>query len=674
MKTPATKQICFIKDSSVAPLAKSLGRGFRLLPLEKSKPDALPLSLDPGGVVLLVALEKDDWPQWVKLLRGDDGFRLVGIVNGRLRGGSRRSTRARGGTFPANFFACLPRRAPSTVLKQTILSAFASLELAARERAAREELERTRLEMEELNRIGLALSSTHDVNALLNLILERARAITSADAGSLYLVEEARSESGSAAKTDPPTQESVVRRLRFKLTQNDSVQFPFTEFMLPMTEKSMAGYVALHGEVVNLSDAYAIPPGRPFQFNANYDRETGYCTRSVLTLPMKNPRGEILGVLQLINCKKDPGARLTSLAAVDRAVQPFSERAERLGLSLASQAAVAFENSKLYQDIETLFEGFVSAAVTAIEQRDPTTSGHSQRVSEMTIKLAETVDRVETGAYASVCFSPGQIKELRYAALLHDFGKVGVREEVLVKAKKLYPAQLSLVQHRFDYIRKDLEAQTNSRKMRLLLERGRDVVQAELALLDDEFRRRLAEIDDAFQFVLQANEPTVLPEGQFEHLIEIARNTYVDPRGIERNLLTPEEIRFLSIPKGSLDPDERQQIESHVVHSFNFLMQIPWTREISFIPWIARAHQEKLNGTGYPYKLRSDEIPVQAKMMTVCDIFDALSAADRPYKKAVPPERALGILEMSVRQKELDPDLFRLFVDAKIYQLIHKRS
>ena len=674
MKKPATKQICYIKNSSVAPLAKSLGRGFRLVPLDRSSQDALAHSMDPRGVVFLVDIEKDDWSQWVKLFRGNNRLRLVALVSGRARSRSRRSARAKGGAVPANLFACLPREAPRSLLKQTVLSAFASLDLAERERAARDELERTRLEMDELNRIGLALSSTHDVNALLNLILERARAITSADAGSLYLVEDVRPEPAPAASTGPPAPQSVERRLRFKLTQNDSRQFPFTEFTLPMTEQSMAGYVALHGEVVNLPDAYAIPSGRPFQFNARYDQETGYRTRSVLTLPMKNPRGEILGVLQLINCKNDPASHLTSLAEVDRAVRPFSERAERLGRSLASQAAVAYENGKLYQDIETLFEGFVSAAVTAIEQRDPTTSGHSQRVSQMTISLAETVDRVETGAYAAVRFTPEQMKELRYAALLHDFGKVGVREEVLVKARKLYPTQLALVQHRFDYIRKELEAHTHSRKTQLLLERGRDQALAELTRLDEEYRRRLAEIDDAYQFILQVNEPTVLPEGQFEHLIDIARNTYVDPRGIERNFLTPEEVRFLSIPKGSLDPDERLQIESHVVHSFNFLMQIPWTREIRDIPWIARAHHEKLDGSGYPYRLRSDEIPLQAKMMTVCDIFDALSAADRPYKKAVQPERALEILEMSVRQKELDPDLFRLFVEAKIFQLIHKRS
>ena len=183
---------------------------------------------------------------------------------------------------------------------------------------------------------------------------------------------------------------------------------------------------------------------------------------------MKNGRGEVLGVLQLINCKIHPAARLTSPEVVAREVRPFSERAVRLALSLASQAAVAYENSRLYQDIETLFEGFVQAAVTAIEQRDPTTSGHSHRVSQMTVGLAEIVDRVDTGAYAGTRFAPEQMKEIRYAALLHDFGKVGVREEVLVKAKKLYPMQMDVVAHRFDYLYKDLEAALEREKVRLL--------------------------------------------------------------------------------------------------------------------------------------------------------------------------------------------------------------
>jgi HD-GYP domain-containing protein (c-di-GMP phosphodiesterase class II) len=566
----------------------------------------------------------------------------------------------------AEWFAWLPRNATRPLVEKTVAAAFESLELAEQRSAANDEVARTEKEMQQLHRIGIALSSMHDTDEVLEMILTEAREMTNADAGSIYLVEEKRADAKSAGIEH--------RYLRFKLSQNDSVELPKRELTMPISEESIAGYVALNGQPLHLRDAYHVPATAPYKLNTQFDREFGYRTRSLLTLPMKNAKGEVLGVLQLINSKRDPHVKLKSAAITTRTVQPFGARSIQFAMSLASQAAVSYENSKLYQDIETLFEGFVQAAVTAIEQRDPTTSGHSYRVSEMTCGLAEAVDRAEAGAYAQVRFSREQMKEIRYAALLHDFGKVAVKEEVLVKAKKLYPAQLTVVETRFDYVRKELEARYEKLKLDAVLRRGTERAQIEIESLEREFQEKLAELDDAYQFVLQANEPTVLPEGNFDRLIEIGRATFPDPRGLQRNLLTAEEIRFLSIPQGSLDPAERQQIESHVVHSFNFLMQIPWTREIRGIPKIARAHHEKLNGTGYPYQLKGDEIPVQAKIMTVCDIFDALSASDRPYKKAVSAERALGILEMSVRDKELDPALFNLFVDAKIYQRMRKTS
>lgn len=520
-------------------------------------------------------------------------------------------------------------------------------------------------ELEELNRIGIALSETRDVELLLDLILRKAREITAADAGSLYLVEQ---------DSEPVSRTLRAPRLRFKLIQNDSVQFPFSEHTLPLTEESIAGYCALHAEVIELADAYRIPKLRPFHFNSSFDQEAGYRTRSLIALPMKNGKGEVLGVLQLINCKRNPKARLADAATVRRWVRAFPERAVRLALSLASQAAVAYENSRLYQDIENLFDGFVNAAVKAIEQRDPTTSGHSHRVCEMTVALAEAIDREPRGPYGDLRFSREQMKEIRYAALLHDFGKVGVREEVLIKAKKLYPLQFVRVLDRFDYIRRDIEARISQQKVEALLSLSRKEAEKRLRMLDEEARRLLAELDRYAEFIARANEPTLLPTGDFDVLNEIAHKTYRDPRGTERPYLSSEEVRFLSIPRGSLDPDERRQIESHVVHSFNFLAQIPWTEEFRGIPEIARAHHEKLNGKGYPFGLNSNQIPIQAKMMTICDIYDALSASDRPYKRAIPADRALDILKLCVRDDEIDPELFRVFLDAQIYRLAGKSA
>jgi HD-GYP domain-containing protein (c-di-GMP phosphodiesterase class II) len=532
-----------------------------------------------------------------------------------------------------------------------------------RARGSRPSATQATRELEELNRIGIALSETRDVERLLELILRKAREITAADAGSLYLVEYVAAAANNGARD---------RRLRFKLTQNDSVQFPFSEHTLPLTEESMAGYSALHGEIIELADAYRIPKSQPFRFNSSYDQQAGYHTRSLITLPMKNGKGEVLGVLQLINCKRQGKARLTNAAAVRRWVHPFPERAVRLGLSLASQAAVAYENSQLYQDIENLFDGFVKAAVKAIEQRDPTTSGHSQRVCTMTVALAEAIDREPRGPYGDLRFSREQMKELRYAALLHDFGKVGVHEEVLVKAKKMYPLQFVRVLDRFDYIRRDIEARTAQQKLEALTSLSRKEREARLHMLDEEARRSIGELERFADFIARANEPTILPSGDFELLNQIAQKTYRDPRGTERPYLSTEEARFLSIPRGSLDAEERRQIESHVVHSFNFLAQIPWTTEFRGIPEIARAHHEKLNGKGYPFGLRSNQIPVQAKMMTICDIFDALSASDRPYKRAVPTDRALDILKLCVRDEEIDAELFRVFLDARIYATVAK--
>ena len=665
---PSKRQVWYYQGSAAAPLLKPLKRRYHLRAIEapsrrgrgNGQGTSLTLPPDSAPVVCVADLQHDDVGALRRLASRNPSVRLIGLVGDKE--GETRSVNAKprsaNGLADPQVFAYLPRRSPRPLVERTVAAAFEHIDLAERERAAREELVRTQREMEELNRIGVALSSERDISSLLTLILQKMREITSADAGSLYLIEQVNENE---------------RRLRFKLTQNDSLQFPFKEMTMPITEQSMAGYVAIHGEVINLPDAYAIPATRPFKFNPKIDQETGYRCRSMLTLPMKDAKGEMLGVIQLINRKRNWSVRLANPEIVDQEVKPFSPHAERMALSLASQAAVAYENSKLYQDIETLFEGFVKAAVTAIEQRDPTTSGHSFRVSTLTVGLAETVDRAPEGTYGDVKFTREQMKEIRYAALLHDFGKVGVREEVLVKAKKLYPLQLELVQQRFDYIRKELEARANQRKLQFMLEKSREEALTQVGLLDEEYKRQLAEVDDYLQFVLQVNEPTVLPEGNFERLIDVAKRTYTDPKGLEHNYLLPHEVRFLSIRKGSLDPDERLQIESHVIHTFNFLNQIPWTKEIKDIPAIARAHHEKLNGQGYPYNLSSDEIPLQSKMMTVCDIFDALSASDRPYKRAVPVEKALQILEFGVKDKELDPILVQLFLDAKIWQLTVKR-
>ena len=569
-------------------------------------------------------------------------------------------------------YAYLIPGTPISLIERMIDNALDHIHLVASRQEVNARLAFATREINELNEIGAALSAEHDTGKLLEMILTKCREITSSDAGSLYVVEEDEEGKKLLLKNvgDEPVVRDAERRmhLRFKLAQNDSVAVPFREVTMEIDEKSIAGYVALTGLPVNIEDAYHLPSGVPYTINRKFDEDSGYRTKSILAVPMKNQQGDVVGVVQLINSKRVFATKLVSVAMVTDQVGPFTLRQQEIVASLASQAAVAYENSQLYEAIQRLFEGFVRASVVAIESRDPTTSGHSFRVANLTVALAEAVDRVDSGPYKDIRFSRSEMKEIRYASLLHDFGKVGVREEVLVKAKKLYPAQLDVIRQRFQFVKRSMETETLRARLDYVLEKGREEYLAKLPAFDQELSAQLAEVDQWFQIILSANEPTILADGSFEVLNEIAARHYKDYESAESPLLDPQEIKLLSIRKGSLDDAERLQIESHVIHTFNFLQQIPWTKEIRSIPEIARAHHEKLNGKGYPYRLSAPEIPVQTRIMTISDIFDALSAVDRPYKKAVGLDRALEILGFAVKDGEIDAGLFQLFRDAKVFE------
>ena len=522
-------------------------------------------------------------------------------------------------------------------------------------RRARHDAEERGRELADLTAIGVALSTERDLHALLELILTHARRVTSSDAGSLYLVE--RDENGAP------------RNLRFAMAQNFSLpSLPFSSFTVPIDHTSLAGYAAATGEPLVIGDVYLLPDDVSYRQNRSFDDAFGYRTKSMLVLPMKSHRDEIVGVLQLINRKRALDMRLMSDEVVDREVQTYDERCVEVAGALASQAAVAIENGRLYEDIERLFEGFVTAAVTAIESRDPTTSGHSGRVATLTVGLAEVVDRTSDGPYRHVSFSREQLRELRYAGLLHDFGKVGVREQVLVKEKKLYPHDLELIRHRFAYLIQRADLDFERTRADFILARGADGYDELVGRLEQERDRRRRELRFYLDSIVQANEPTILPEGSFDALHEIRGKTFVDFEGRIRPLLEDHELQFLMIRKGNLDETERREIESHVTHTFRFLEQIPWTRELRNIPQIAYGHHEKLNGQGYPNALDGSAIPVQTRMMTIADIFDALTATDRPYKRAVSADHALDILNVEAREGMVDATLLEAFVDARIYE------
>lgn len=519
------------------------------------------------------------------------------------------------------------------------------------------QIARRNTELSELNKIGAALSAERDISRLLALILSKSRHITSADAGSLYLIEKGK--------------EGAPDTLKFVLPQNDSVEIAFQESRMPVDEASIAGYVAIHGTPVNVADAYVLPAGTPYRISRSFDTKSGYRTKSMLVVPMRDHQGEIIGVIQLINKKTDPAAKLKPGSLVERSVVTFDALDLDLVMSLASQAAVALVNTRLIEDIKRLFESFVQASVTAIESRDPTTSGHSGRVAELTVGLAQKIDGSAAGLFAPVRFSRDQIQEIRYASLLHDFGKVGVREKVLVKAKKLFFGEMLALRQRFGVIRRTVEADYLRSKVACLeAGGGRDALLA----LDEAHARRQQEIEAALEVITRSNEPTVLDGDTANALLELPSMSYLDVDGVNRPYITANELEALSIRRGSLSEQERVEIESHVTHTFRFLSQIPWTGEFARVPEIAFAHHEKLDGTGYPRKLKAGDIPLQSRMMTISDIFDALVAWDRPYKKAVPVQKALDILHDEAKQGKLDVDLLQVFTEAKVYELTARRA
>lgn len=504
--------------------------------------------------------------------------------------------------------------------------------------------------LEQVLEIGRALASEKDLDTLLGLILTHARELTNADGASIYT----KDASG---------------KLYFHLWQNFSTDARSSAQKTLVGDYSIAGYVARTGEVVSVDDAYTIPKSAPYKFSPAMDASIAYRTRSLLTVPLKNKDDVVVGVLQLINRKDRADAVLRTPQDVASHVLPFDEQSRLVALALAGQAGVALENSILYREIERLFEGFIRASVQAIEARDPTTAGHSARVADFTEGLARAVDRTDGYGLRQVVFTREQMMELRYAALLHDFGKVGVREDVLVKAKKLYAPQLEIVKQRFRYARASI---ARDAYRRLIEQQRRDALgQEAFAARCAELERALAEedqrLEEFLEIVLRLNEPNVSAQALPVELKQVAQFTFAGEHGEALPLLEPFEFGQLTLARGTLDAKEREQIESHVKHTFDFLSLIPWTRNLGHLPEIAYAHHEMLDGSGYPRGLTTEQIPVQSKIMTIADIYDALTARDRPYKRALPVEQALDLLQQEADAGKVDRNLLRVFVESRSY-------
>jgi HD-GYP domain-containing protein (c-di-GMP phosphodiesterase class II) len=469
--------------------------------------------------------------------------------------------------------------------------------------------------------VAKALVAERDLDRLLKLIVDAAARVVDADRCSLFLVDRERGQ------------------LWTKVAQGTK------EIRIPLGS-GIAGAVAERGECISLPDAYD-----DTRFNQTIDKETGYRTKAILCVPMRSLEGEVVGVLQALN-----------KLGRDR----FDDEDQELLEALGGQAAAAVNNALLHREIEQLFEGFVRASVVAIESRDPTTAGHSGRVALLSVGLGDALPKAgaSAGRWKGASLSPQERQELRYAALLHDFGKVGVRENVLVKANKLEPLELANLRGRFEtiYVQEELKAE-RAKVQALLTDGGRD----RIAAIDEQLIARRRELSEMFEFVLSCNKPTLLAEGSFDRLGEIAKTTFSGPFGGDpRGFLTDNEVLKLSVRKGSLTEDERREIESHVSHTYRFLTQIPWTKALRQVPDIAYGHHEKLTGRGYPRSLKDPQIVLPTRMMTISDIYDALTASDRPYKRAVPKDKAYDILNDESKRGEVDGDLLKIFIEADI--------
>jgi HD-GYP domain-containing protein (c-di-GMP phosphodiesterase class II) len=542
----------------------------------------------------------------------------------------------------------VPADAPPAMVKELIRIASENILLKVQVADLESEAHRRLRQFRELNRIGVALSAEKDSDRLQAFILTTMRELTHADGASLWL--RTKEEDGES-------------KLFLASSQNDSIdKNTYSAFKVPVDEKTVVGYTVSTGKSQLYEDAYNPPAGKP-PGGKSFDAQFGYRTKSMLTVPMRDYKNDVVGAVQLINAKKNFETRLTVDNVSTEVINFHPEDVEMIE-SIASQAAVALDTKTLLESIQALFDGFVQASVTAIEQRDPSTAGHSGRVEGLTTRLAHAVTEIATGRYRDIHFTDDQMKELRYACLLHDFGKVGVREHILVKAKKLVPGQLEVIQSRFEFIERSVQVKYATDKLEAM-RAGKEG--ATLEEIDRRLQEEMAQLEQWAQSVVASNEPTVLPEDKASTIEFLSQQTYVDIAGRPHPMLEPQEFRFLSIRKGTLDPQERLEMESHVTHSFHFLTKIPWTPIMKGIPEIAYGHHEKLDGSGYPRGLTGEQIPLQARMMTISDIYDALTAQDRPYKRAVPPVVALDILHAEAREGKLDSELLDVFVTRQIY-------
>ncbi len=506
--------------------------------------------------------------------------------------------------------------------------------------------------LEQLNRIGIALSRERDTPRLLETILVAAKQLLNTDGGTLYRLEE------------------DSQQLRFEVLRNDSLQLymggasgepiPFAPIPLytpdgqPQTGMVVT-YAVLHDQTVVIDDAYA---DQDFDFSGTrrFDQQTGYRSRSFLTVPMKNHENRIIGVFQLLN----------ALDSETGLVRTFSPADRQLAESLASQAAIALTNHQLIDQLQCLFEALIELINTAIDHKSPYTGAHCQRVPILTMMIAEAACRSERGRLAAFCPTPEELYELKIAGLLHDCGKITTPVHVVDKSTKLETIfdRIALLDTRFEVLKRDAEIACLQQKLAAMEHNDPEAI----PLLERQLRARLTELDDHRAFLRACNigGEFMPPEAQ-ERVQRIATERWRGPDGQEQNFLSDDELSNLCIPKGTLNPTERAVIEEHVALTMRMLNTLPWPQSLRQVPEFAGSHHEKLDGHGYHRGLTATELPTASRIICLADVFEALTARDRPYKPGKPLSEVLTILGQMVQDHQIDADLFDVFVREGIW-------
>ena len=507
-----------------------------------------------------------------------------------------------------------------------------------------------------MSAIGLDLSKEKDMDKLLEMILLEAKRISNADGGTLYMMTDDQRLKFSIMITDS---------LNIHMGGTSGKEIPFYPVKLYMDDgqpnKTMiAANAGLTGDTINIPDAYKAK-GFDFAGTKAFDEKTGYRSKSFLTVPLKNHEDEIIGVLQLLNAQD----------IKTKKVIPFSDSVQKSVEALSSQAAVAITNKNLIKDLEVLFESFIKLIASAIDAKSPYTGGHCSRVPEITMMLAESVNEINDGPFAGIQFTDKEMYELKIAAWLHDCGKVATPEAVVDKGTKLETIydRIHTVATRFEVLKRDEEIKYLKKQLKIqkddsLIENQKKEALKKARTL---YLKRIKQQEDDKSFIEESNVGgEFMSQDRKDRVNKIASYRWKD-NGSPKPFFSEDEIYNLCISRGTLTPEERKIINDHIVVTIDMLEQLPYPKHLRNVPEFAGGHHEKLDGTGYPKGLNHSEMSVQAKIMAIADIFEALTARDRPYKKGKTLSQAMRILGFMKNDAHIDTELFEVFVKEKIY-------